>query len=78
MRKYIYDFCKGLYHKVLEKGGISSRVLLGASKFNTSVEILPKIIYRPTYAYFWLTRLLKLFQMENLCTQFDEHRSTFK
>lgn len=76
MRKYIYDSCKSLYHKVLEKGGISSRVLLGASKCNTSVENLPKMIY--TNAYFWLTRLLKLFQMENLCPQFEEHRSTFK
>lgn len=45
MRKYIYDFSKGLYTKVLEKGGVSSRVLLGASKFNTSVENLPKMIY---------------------------------
>lgn len=70
MRKYIYDFCKGLYHKVLEKGGISSRVLLGASKFNTSVENL--------FPYFWLTRLLKLFQMETFCTQFEKHLSTFK
>lgn len=52
MRKYIYDFCKGLYHKVLEKGGISSRVLLGASKFNTSVENLFYIFlaYKTTQA----------------------------